>query len=143
MLVAADINALFKRYLAGFIQQDLAVVASCYQTPCTLTTPEEMQYIVDDAQLECTLLEIFSQLSVANVAEIKVPYGSFDNINTELALVCLHWQFIDQSQQTFAEFCAFYHIESTSQGKAKIRHVISHDLSELKHLSTTINIGNN
>lgn len=143
MSVAVNINALFQRYLAGFIQQDLAVLAKCYQTPCTLTTPEEMQYIVDDTQLESTLLEIFSQLSAANVADINVPYGSFDIISNELALVCLHWQFVDQSQQTFAEFCAFYHIDFTLESQGKIRHVISHDISELKHLSTSLNFENN
>ncbi|WP_286235525.1 hypothetical protein [Thalassotalea sediminis] len=137
------VTALFDKYLTGFIKQDLFAVMQCYQTPCTLTTPEELKYIEDENQLEQTLAAIFSQLSTAHVVDIKVPQASFELMDQNLALVAIHWQFIDKSQQAFAEFCAFYHVTLTSFGSAKIRHVISHEISELKCFHSTIQLGNN
>ncbi|MCW8866518.1 MAG: hypothetical protein OQK09_00545 [Colwellia sp.] len=130
------IERLFSRYLAAFEAYDLESVCACYHLPCTLNTPDKIILLTDTEQCRQEFSDIFAQLKQANTRKIMAQKASFMQISENLLLACVNWDFIDDNNQVFADFCAFYHISMISNDSAeetnqelKIMNVVSHELS--------------
>lgn len=140
MAFSDAVNQLFSNYLAGFSRYELERVMRCYLPYCTLSTPDELKVIDDQALLADTLNGIFDQLKAHQVASIDITNASFDRLAENSAIACVHWQFIDVNNTTFADFCAFYHIERQQSGALGFRHVISHTTEQHKKFPIPISI---
>ncbi len=131
------IENLFNNYLAAFKAYDLDAVIECYHLPCTLHTLDKIVMVnnIDDCRQE--FASIFAQLKQANTSEIIARSASYLSIADNLLLACVDWDFIDGQGETFADFCAYYHIvKSEGEQKLKIINVVSHELSNSLSLAT-------
>ena len=141
-MTTQQIESLFNRYLAAFSTYDLDAVVACYHLPCTLHTPDKIVLInnIDDCRQE--LNDIFTQLKQANTAKIVARKASYMSINDDLLLACVDWDFIDEQEQVFANFCAYYHISvlNSSKQKLAIVNVVSHELSNSLSLAHVFSI---
>jgi hypothetical protein len=128
MLVITD---LFDNYLEAFKQYKLDDVVNFYHLPCTLNTPDKVVLIstVEDCKKE--FLEIFSQLKAANTIDIVVKKSSYTQMNNNVFLACVDWEFIDGNGDVFADFCAYYHLLNVGETECKLKiiNVNSHELS--------------
>lgn len=135
-MLKQKLEALFGHYLAAFENYDLNKVCACYHLPCTLNTPDKVIVVNDIEQCREEFKEIFAQLQQANTDKIVAQKASYKQLNENLILACIDWDFIDNKAQVFADFSAFYHIsvsytdsaEETIQ-ELKIINVVSHELS--------------
>lgn len=126
---------LFQDYISAFKQYDLAALKQCYQLPCTLHTPDKIAYLADNANFEQEFKNIFIVLQHANIQKIVVTKASYSLSVSHSVDVCIDWAFIDDKDEVFTDFCAFYHLVKIEQDY-KIVNVVSHDLSnsvELLH----------
>jgi hypothetical protein len=124
-----QIEILFDKYLTAFSVYDLDAVVACYHIPCTLHTPDKIVLVNSHDDCRQEFNDIFIQLKQANTAKIVARKASYMPINDDLLLACVDWDFIDDQEQVFADFCAYYHISalnSTEQGLA-IVNVVSHE----------------
>lgn len=141
-MTTQQIESLFNCYLAAFSTYDLDAVVACYHIPCTLHTPEKIVLVnnIDDCRQE--LNDIFTQLKKANTAKIVARKASYTSINDDLLLACVDWRFIDEQEQVFADFCAYYHISvlNNSQQTLAIVNVVSHELSNSLSLANGFSI---
>ena len=119
---------LFQDYISAFQQYDLAAVQQCYQLPCTLHTPDKIAYLANNAHFEQEFIDIFTVLQHAKTKKILVTKASYSLSVDDAIDVCIDWAFVDDENETFADFCAFYHLVKVKQ-QYKIVSVVSHDLS--------------
>lgn len=136
------IEALFEQYVTAFEQQDIAKTLSCYQLPCTLHTPDKAVLICDVDDFEREFSDIFDVLSQAGIKTFNSAKASFSEVNSDLILACIDWQFFTQDGQLFTDFSAFYHIALVDK-QWKIVNVVSQELSQSVALSTPFDISNN
>jgi hypothetical protein len=136
------IQTFFEGYASAFRTYNLEAAAACYSIPCTLHTPDKVVLVnsIDDCRQEIN--DIFSQLKLANIARVVVKNSSFMAINDNLLLACINWDFIDEREQIFADFCAYYHlsVSNSTEHKLAIVNVVSHELSNSLSLTNLFTI---
>jgi len=141
-VIAQQIEILFNKYLAAFRSYDLDSVIACHHLPCTLHTPDKIVLVnsVDDCRQEFT--DIFTQLKQANTAKIVAQKASYMAINKDLLLVCIEWDFIDEQDQVFTDFCAYYHVSVVNSAKQKLAivNVVSHELVNSLSLTNVFSV---
>ena len=134
-LFSENISSFFNGYLTAFKRYDLEHVSSCYHLPCTLHTPDKVVLLANLTQCNQAFSDIFTQLQQAKTCDIVVKKASYSVVTNALWLVCIEWDFTDDQGDTFADFCAIYHL-TLIENELKIVNVVSHDLStaiELTH----------
>jgi len=136
--------------LKAFVGYDLNSVCACYQLPCTLNTPDKIVLLTDVEQCKKEFNEIFTQLQQANTSKIVAQKASFMQINAHLLLACIDWEFLDGTNQTFADFSAFYHISivtsdssEVAKQELKIMNVVSHELANSISLTHSFSVNAN
>ncbi len=122
------IVSLFKGYLAAFKGYDLANVAMCYHTPCTLHTPDKVVLLKNTKECQQEFNNIFTQLQLAKTSDIIARKASYSLVTESLLFASIDWEFIDEQGEIFADFCAIYHLVLV-ETELKIINVVSHDLS--------------
>jgi len=141
-VIAQQIETLFNKYLAAFKTYDLDSVIACHHLPCTLHTPDKIVLInsIDDCRQEFN--DIFTQLKQANTAKIVAQKASYMAINTGLLLVCIEWEFIDEQDQVFTDFCAYYHVSVVNSTKQELAivNVVSHELVNALSLANAFSV---
>lgn len=145
--VKQQVTALFNQYLAAFHGYDLAGVSTCYHLPCTLNTPDKIVLLTSQGEFNREFSEIFAQLKQANTSTIVANKASFTQLNEQLLLACIDWSFVDENQQVFADFSAFYHITVTetvsndaTKQELKIINVVSHELTNAISLTHSFSV---
>jgi hypothetical protein len=129
----------FQNYISAFKQFDLAAVQAFYQLPCTLHTPDKIAYLANSADFEREFIDVFTVLKHAKIQNIKVTKATFNESISGSIDVCVDWTFIDDNDEVFADFCAFYHVIKLEE-KIKIISVVSHELSNSVELSSRLTI---
>jgi NADH:ubiquinone oxidoreductase subunit C len=121
-------------------------VQACYHLPCTLNTPDKIVLLESEQALVTEFTDIFAQLKQAQTKDIIGSNASFMQLtpssSPQLILVCIDWDFIDENNQTFADFSAFYHLIDID-GQLKIINVVSHELENSKALVNPFELTNN
>lgn len=125
-MIETQLKAFYQTYIRAFAQLDISLVKQCYQLPATLTTPERVVLLADDAIFEQEFAAIFATLASNNISGFKTSNASYSLISNELVLANIDWQFIDKANNLFAEFSAIYHL-TFSAGSFKIINVNSVD----------------
>jgi hypothetical protein len=138
-MTAELLHSLFNQYLTSFKCYDLDGVVSCYHLPCTLNTPDKLSLLTNEQDCKNEINAIFSQLKNANINEIIVKSASYQIMSSELILVNVDWDFIDDNKQMFADFTAVYHVLMTEFG-LKIINVNSHELSNSLTLQHSLSL---
>jgi hypothetical protein len=126
---------LFTNYLHYFKEYNLEGVANCYHLPCTLNTPDKVNFLMNEQECQQEFNSIFTQLKEANTSNIVANKSSYQQISEQVFLVNIDWDFFDGNKEVFADFTALYHVLLVD-GEFKIFNVISHELSNslsLKH----------
>lgn len=141
-LIRNKLEQLFQHYLIAFEQQNLTKAQQCYQLPCTLHTPDQVVLVANNADFEKAFLAIFSLLNQANVKRFTALSASFSELDNNIVLACVDWQFLDENNEVFTDFCAFYHL-SFSKGQWRIFNVVSQELSQSVSLANPFKILNN
>ena len=118
----------FTGYLAAFKCSELDKVAACYHLPCTLHTPDKIVLLKDSADCQQEFSDIFTQLRQAETSDIIARKTSYSLVSDNLLVASVDWEFIDGQGETFADFCAVYHL-ILMDNELKIINVVSHDLS--------------
>ncbi len=124
------IVSLFNEYITAFKQYKLNDVVEYYHLPCTLHTPDKVVLLEKKAECIQELETIFSQLKQANIRDILAREASYSLVTDHVLLACIHWTFIDEQGETFADFCAIYHVILIGN-QLKIINVVSHELDNL------------
>ena len=127
-MLTNKISNLFNQYLLAFKQYDLNNVMACYNLPCTLNTPDKLVLLQNSKNGQQEFTDIFTQLQQEKMRDIIVRKASYSSITDTLLLVSIDWEFIDDNNEIFADFCALYHLIIVDDG-LKIINVASHDLS--------------
>ncbi|MFT5758604.1 MAG: hypothetical protein ACI9LM_003350 [Alteromonadaceae bacterium] len=127
-MINQQLENLFQKYISAFKRYDLAAVQQYYQLPCTLHTPDKIAYLENDTHFKQEFDDVFTVLGHANTQNIIATKASY-NLSVGDALdVCIDWAFVDDKNEVFSDFCAFYHLVKVEQ-QYKIINVVSHDLS--------------
>lgn len=129
------IENLFHHYLVAFEQQCLTSIAHCYQLPCTLYTPDKAVVITNNEVFKREFVDIFTVLKTANIKQFVALNASYTLVSDTLALACVDWQFINNNDEVFTDFTAFYHLALTD-GQWRIFNVVSQELSQSVALDT-------
>jgi hypothetical protein len=138
-MLTDKITTLFNHYLKAFIDYDIEQVRECYHLPCTLHTPDKAVLIENDNQFDIAFLEIFKGLKEADTQKVTPLKSSYSKIGADLFLVCIDWAFSDNNNKVFADFSAFYYV-NTVHGQLKIFNVASHDLNNTLSLMTSFSL---
>ena len=109
-MIDNKIISLFDEYIDAFTRYDIKAAESCYLIPCTLTTPDKIVVINNRDDFSLEFKNIFSQLKSANTKGIKATQASFQELTTNMVLVCIDWAFSDVDNEVFADFSAFYYL---------------------------------
>jgi hypothetical protein len=134
--LTTSLSQFFSSYLTGFIKQQVQLVASCYQVPCIMTTPDEMNILDSHQALVNKFNQIFSQLDALQVDSYQIRHASVQRLEKSQVLVLISWQLFAQTQPV-TEFSVYYTVEQPSDRRNSafvIRNVISH------HLENTIEL---
>ncbi|MFD2166421.1 hypothetical protein ACFSJY_09080 [Thalassotalea euphylliae] len=134
-----ELAVLFSQYIKAFAQCSMAGVKSCYQIPCVMSTPEKLLLLNNEKSFEQEFEQIFSMVRSAKLTAFKVSAASFEEINENTALVAIDWEFIDSTNNVFAQFTAIYHLTNSPSG-FKIFNVISHDVPQGNSLNNPLKI---
>lgn len=118
---------LFKAYITAFKQYNLNDVVDFYHLPCTLHTPDKLVLLKNKAECTQEIEDIFTQLKQANTRDILVSKASYALVTESVLLACVNWTFVDEQGETFADFCAIYHLMLINN-QLKIINVVSHEL---------------
>ena len=140
-MLSNKLQTLFNNYLAGFKSYNMEQLQACYHLPCTLNTPDNIVLVKNEQELASELDKIFEQLKQGNVETILPASASYMELSNTVALASVDWYFIDNKGQMFADFCAIYHVQITTD-EVKIINVASHDLSNSLSLANTLIIQN-
>jgi hypothetical protein len=119
---------LFKDYISAFEQYDLIAARACYQLPCTLHTPDKIAYLSTVEAFNKEFEEIFIVLKHAKTKKIIPTAASFNTSANSSVDICVDWAFIDDKDEIFADFTAFFHVINVAE-QFKIVSVVSHDLT--------------
>ena len=119
---------LFKDYIAAFEQYNSSAARACYHLPCTLHTPDKIAYLSDRENFDKEFEEIFIVLKHANTKKIIPIAASYNNSSHSSVDICVDWAFIDDKDEVFADFTAFFHVIEIAE-QFKIVSVVSHDLT--------------
>lgn len=138
-MLKEKLEKLFSLYLAGFKKYDIEAVSECYHLPCTLHTHDRVVLLSEPAEFNREFDNIFAQLKLANTQNIVATRASYVNLTESLVLVCVDWDFINNQQEIFADFSAFYHVV-VENDQASIVNVVSQDLSSSKTLAYPLTI---
>ena len=128
VMLTNKIEHLFNHYLSAFKAYNIDGVSACYHLPCTLSTPDKIVLLTTEEQCQQEFIDIFTQLKANDTANIVAKKASYQKITENLMLACIDWDFIDDNQNVFADFCAYYHLVEVNQ-TVKIVNVVSHELS--------------
>ena len=130
---------LFKDYISAFEQYDLTAARACYQLPCTLHTPDKIAYLSSIEAFNKEFEEIFTVLKHANTQKIIPTLASYNlSVNSSVD-ICVDWTFIDDNNEVFADFTAFFHVIRVAE-QFKIVSVVSHDLTNSVELPLQIQL---
>jgi len=129
-VITQQLKCLFERYISAFSAYELDAVIACYQLPCTLHTPDKVVLLNNIDECKQEFGDIFAQLKQAKTAKIIARKASYISISGDLLLVCVNWDFIDEQENVFADFCAYYHIRvlNNTEQPLAIVNVVSHEL---------------
>lgn len=141
-MVTKQLETLFNNYIKSFRSYDLDAVIDCHHFPCTLHTPDKVVLINTAEDCRQEFNDIFTQLKQANTAKIVARKASYTQIKGDLLLVCINWDFIDEQDQIFTDFCAYYHVSvfSSAEQKLSIVNVVSHELTNSLSLENVLSI---
>lgn len=141
-MLAENIQLLFNRFQEGFTHFDLEKVIDCYHLPCTLNTPDKISVINTGAELESEVSGIFTQLTNECFASVKLGNSSFMKLTDDIAYATIDWKFLDNKNQVFSEFSAFYHLIYTKDKKLKIINATSHQINNSQRLEKLFSLNN-
>jgi hypothetical protein len=119
---------LFKDYISAFEQYNFSAARACYHLPCTLHTPDKIAYLSGRESFDKEFEEIFIVLKHANTKKIIPTAASYNNSANSSVDICVDWAFIDDKDEVFADFTAFFHVIKIAE-QFKIVSVVSHDLT--------------
>ena len=119
---------LFKDYISAFEQYNFTAARACYHLPCTLHTPDKIAYLSDSESFDKEFEEIFIVLKHAKTKKIMPSAARFNNSANSSVDICVDWAFIDDNDEIFADFTAFFHVIKIAE-QFKIVSVVSHDLT--------------
>ncbi|MBA6302541.1 hypothetical protein [Colwellia sp. MB02u-14] len=125
---------LFKDYISAFEDCNLAAARACYHLPCTLHTPDKIAYLVDSETFNQEFENIFTVLKHANTQKIVPTIASYNQSANGSVDICIDWAFIDNDDEIYADFTAFFHIVKIAEA-FKIVSVVSHDLTNSVELA--------
>ncbi|MCH2058398.1 MAG: hypothetical protein MK214_17675 [Thalassotalea sp.] len=134
-----ELSLLYQRYIQAFAQYDIAATRQCYQLPCILSTPEKVLVIKSEEDFECEFTQIFSMLRSNNISGFKASNASFEQVDDNIYLAHLDWQFFDDANNLFTEFAAIYHLSYQNQAY-RIISVISHDIGQSPSFTHSMSI---
>lgn len=126
MIIEDEFKKLFSLYQTAFLQQDMDKLAHCYHIPCTLTTPDKFILLNDKSEFIAEFSAIFEQLKQAGVEKIIAKNSSFKPLYQSMYLVSIDWEFIDENEQVFTDFTAYFYL-NRSEEEFKIINVTSHE----------------
>lgn len=121
------LQSFIQGYLECFKHYDIKTLQKYYCLPCTLSTPDKLVLVTTNEKFEQEFLQIFTQLKQANTVEFRFSNISYTKVNNEFITLGGHWVFINDQQETFAEFFACYHLLKENDN-IKIVNVISHEV---------------
>lgn len=119
---------LFKNYIIAFEHCDLKAARACYHLPCTLHTPDKIAYLANSESFNQEFKDIFTVLTHANTKKIIPTAASYNHADDSSIDICVDWAFVDDNDEVFADFSAFFHVVKIDE-QFKIMSVVSHDLS--------------
>lgn len=135
--ISQALQSLFKHYVAAFEQFNVAQAMSCYRSPCSLSTPDNLKVLNDEVQLKAEFEDIFSQLKGLGFKKVIAEKASYSKVTDELTLVNVLWQFFDENNQMFTDFTALYHVAG-QEDDLSIVNVISHEAQQYTPLAITL-----
>ncbi|WP_440876083.1 hypothetical protein [Thalassotalea sp. PLHSN55] len=138
-MIEKKLQQLFQQYIHAFQHFELGSVVGCYSFPCTLTTPDKIVLLKSSSDAEDEFTNIFSWMKQENANQIGVLSASYHEYSKSLAVVNIHWQFLNDKGQSLADFAALYHIDVSAE-QAKIMHVVSHEISHSVDLANKLTI---
>jgi hypothetical protein len=130
---------LFKDYISAFEKYDLTAARTCYHLPCTLHTPDKIAYLSDRESFDKEFEEIFIVLKHAKTKKIIPTAASYNNSANSSVDICVDWAFIDDNDEVFADFTAFFHVIKIAE-QFKIVSVVSHDLTNSIELALPLTL---
>lgn len=130
---------LFKDYISAFEQCNLIAARACYQLPCTLHTPDKIAYLSNVEEFNKEFEEIFTVLKHANTKKIIPTTASYNLAANSSIDICIDWAFIDNNNEVFADFTAFFHVIKIAE-HFKIANVVSHDLTNSVELALPLQL---
>lgn len=139
--LAETLQQFFQKYLNAWVTQDLESVVSCYALPSTMTSGESIVPLYSNDAVAKQCQQIFDWMATTEVAGITVSNASYHAFNKEIAVVNIHWKFLDKSNNLITDFAALYHIQ-ISEKHAKIMHVVSHPIAVSADLSQALSLNN-
>lgn len=142
-LISSSLAQLYRHYIESFSRLDISAVKQCYVLPCTLSTPDKVVLLDNEETFEKEFSDIFNVLKQEDINGFKTSNASFSQINENLVVVSIDWQFLQGANNLFTEFTAIYHLTKLND-EFKIANVISQDISQAISLeySLTINVEN-
>ncbi len=138
-MIENQLREIFQRYLNAFKHYDLNAAVACYHLPCTLSTPDNLVIINNENECKQEFNRIFTQLKANYTHDIIAKKLCYQQVTDNIYLVCIDWDFIDESQQIFADFAAIYHLEIVA-GELKIINVSSHELANSLELTKDLHL---
>lgn len=121
------LQSFIQGYLKCFKHYDIKALQNFYHLPCTLSTPDKLVQVTTNEKFEQEFLQIFTQLKQANTAQFRFSNISYTKVSNTFITLGGHWIFINDQQETFAEFFACYHLLKENDN-IKIVNVISHEV---------------
>ena len=133
-MIEKQLSLFFNQYLQAFAQLSIPQVRTCYQLPCTLSSPDNVILLADENSFTNEFSNIYTMLKTEHINGFKASNMMFDKINEQTYVVSIDWQFLTETNNLFAEFKAIYHL-TFEQQRFKIFNVISQDIGQKISLS--------
>ena len=138
-MIEKQLTQLFQSYIKAFNAFSHEGMLNCCTIPCVLHTPDKVAYLSDESLFINEFTQIFQLLQSADVAKVKSRDASYSEINPNLYIVNVSWAFIDNNNEVYTDFSAFYHV-ARQENKYKITNVISHELSNAVTLDSALDL---
>ncbi|PCI63522.1 MAG: hypothetical protein COB35_00270 [Gammaproteobacteria bacterium] len=127
-----QLKHLFSNYHQAFKAQNIDQVLAYYHLPCTLLTPDKLVLLSTKESFDLEFEKIFIGIKQAGITSFKALEASYAQINNDIVVVNVHWQFFAENDEIIADFYALYHILKSAITKSgqqlKIFQVISHEV---------------
>lgn len=127
-MIEKQLAQLFKHYIKALNDFNVGDMLKCCTIPCVLHTPDKIAYLPDEILFTAEFTQIFQLLQSADVVKIHPTASSYAEINPQLFIVSINWEFLDSNNEVYTDFSAFYHV-SSQDDDFKITNVISHELA--------------